>query len=76
MIMTLTLPDIRMTEREVKQELALALYAGHKVTLIQAVDIAAVGFFEFQGMLRERRIPQHYGASDLEQDLRNFPRKC
>jgi predicted HTH domain antitoxin len=73
--MTLTLPDIKMTEREVKQELALSLYAARKVTLIQAADIAGVGFCEFQGMLRDRQIPQHYGAWDLEQDLRNFPRK-
>ena len=64
-----------MTEHEVKQELALSLYAAHKVTLIQAIDIAQVGFFEFQGMLRDRGIPLHYGACDLDQDLRNFPRK-
>ncbi len=73
--MTLTLPDIKMTEREVKQELALSLYAARKVTLIQAAEIAGVGFCEFQDMLRDRQIPQHYGAWDLEQDLRNFPRK-
>ena len=50
--MTLTLPEIKMTEGELKQELALSLYAARKVTLIQAVDIAGVGFFEFQGLLR------------------------
>ena len=43
--MTLTLPDIRLTELEVKQELALSLYAARKVTLIQAADIAGVGLF-------------------------------
>ncbi len=43
--MTLTLPEIKMTEGELKQELALSLYAARKVTLIQAVDIAGVGFF-------------------------------
>jgi predicted HTH domain antitoxin len=73
--MTLTLPEIKMTEREIKQELALSLYAAHKVTIIQAADIAGIGFFEFQGLLRERKIPQHYGVQDLEEDLRNFPRK-
>jgi predicted HTH domain antitoxin len=73
--MTVTIPNIKMTEGEVKQELALSLYAARKVTLIQAADIAGIGFFEFQGLLRERRIPQHYGVEELTEDLRNFPRK-
>jgi predicted HTH domain antitoxin len=73
--MTLTLPEMKMTEGELKQELALSLYGARKVTLVQAADIAGVGFFEFQGLLRDRKIPQHYGIEDLEQDLRNFPRK-
>jgi predicted HTH domain antitoxin len=72
--MTLTLPDTKFTESELKQELALSLYAARKVTLIQAADIAGVGFFEFQGLLKDRMVPQHYGIEDLEQDLRNFPR--
>jgi predicted HTH domain antitoxin len=72
---TLTLPETRFTENELKQELALSLYAAHKVTIIQAVDIAGVGFFEFQGLLKERKIPQHYSLQDLEDDLRNFPRE-
>jgi predicted HTH domain antitoxin len=73
--MTVTLPDIKMTELEVKQELALSLYAANKVTIVQAADIAGVDLFEFQGFLRDRRIPQHYGTEDLAEDLRNFPRK-
>jgi len=72
--MTLTLPEIKMTESELKQELALSLYAARKVTLIQAADIAGVGFFEFQGWLKNRQISQHYGVQDLADDLRHFPR--
>jgi predicted HTH domain antitoxin len=70
--MTLTLPEIKMTEGELKQELALSLYAARKVTLIQATDIAGVGFFEFQGLLRDRKIPQHYGIQDLEDDMQTL----
>lgn len=71
--MTLTLPEsIRMTERELKQELALSLYAARKVTLIQAADIAGVGFFDFQNLLRDRKIPQHYGVQDLEKDMQTL----
>ncbi len=61
-----------MTEGELKQELALSLYTSRKVTLIQAADIAAVGFFEFQGLLKDRKIPQHYGVQDLEDDMRTL----
>jgi predicted HTH domain antitoxin len=70
--MTLTLPEIKMTEGEIKQELALSLYAACKVTLIQAADIAGIGFFEFQGLLRDRKIPQHYGVKDLEEDMQTL----
>jgi predicted HTH domain antitoxin len=51
-----------------KQELALTLYARHKLTLIQAADLAETGFFEFQQLLRERSIPQHYTLEDLATD--------
>ena len=72
--MTLTLPETKFTESELKQELALSLYAAHKVTIIQAVHIADIGFFEFQGLLKDRKIPQHYGIQDFEDDLRNLRR--
>jgi len=70
--MTLTLPETKFSEGELKQELALSLYAACKVTLIQAADIAGVGFFEFQGLLKDRQIPQHYGIQDLEDDMRTL----
>jgi predicted HTH domain antitoxin len=73
--MTLTLPETKFTESELKEELALSLYAARKVTIIQAVHIAGIGFFEFQGLLKERQIPQHYDVEDFEEDLRNFPRE-
>ena len=68
--MTLTLPEnLKITERELKQELALSLYAARKVTVVQAADVAGVGLFDFQTMLRDRQIPQHYDERDLENDL-------
>ena len=73
-VMVLTLPDHipalqRMSEQEMKRELALALYAARKVTIVQAADLAQANFFDFQALLRDRRIPQHYDEADLEQDL-------
>jgi predicted HTH domain antitoxin len=72
--MTLTLPDNipslkELTESEMKLELALSLYAARKVTVAQAADLATLSLFDFQARLRDRRIPQHYDTSDLEQDL-------
>jgi predicted HTH domain antitoxin len=72
--MTVTLPENipalqNMTEAEVKRELALALYAASRITLIQGADLSSMSFFDFQSLLRDRRIPQHYDESDLEKDL-------
>ena len=72
--MTVTLPENipalqNMTEAELKQEFAVGLYAARRVTLVQAADIAALSLFDFQFLLRDRRIPQHYDESDLDQDL-------
>jgi predicted HTH domain antitoxin len=72
--MVVTLPDHipaleRMSERELARELAVALYAARKLTLVQAVDVAGASLFEFQAMLRDRRIPQHYDEADLDLDL-------
>jgi predicted HTH domain antitoxin len=72
--MVITLPDDipalrQMSEPEVKRELALCLYAARKLTVVQASDLAELGLFEFQALLRDRRIPQHYDSADLDQDL-------
>jgi predicted HTH domain antitoxin len=72
--MIVTLPeDIpvlqKMTESELKQELALSLYVARRVTIVQAAHIAALNLFDFQGLLRERQISQHYDENDFEKDL-------
>jgi predicted HTH domain antitoxin len=72
--MTVTLPENipalqKMTETELKQELALSLYAARRITLVQAADLGTMSFFDFQALLRDRRIPQHYDENDLEKDL-------
>jgi predicted HTH domain antitoxin len=72
--MTVTLPDNipalqKMTEAELKQELALTLYAARRITVVQAADLGMLSLFEFQALLRDRRIPQHYDESDFEKDL-------
>ena len=73
-VMVLTLPDHipalhRMSEQEMKRELALGLYAARKFTIIRAADLAQANCFDFQTLLRDRKIPRHYDDADLEQDL-------
>ena len=72
--MTVTLPENipalrQMTEAELKQELALSLYSARRITLVQAADLGMMGLFDFQALLRDRHIPQHYDENDLEKDL-------
>ncbi|HWD93968.1 MAG TPA: UPF0175 family protein [Verrucomicrobiae bacterium] len=72
--MTVTLPENipalqKMTETELKQELAMSLYASRRITLIQAADLATTNFFDFQALLRDRHISQHYDEDDLGKDL-------
>ena len=72
--MTVKLPENipalkNMTEEEVKRELALSLYNARRITLVQAADLAIMSLFEFQALLRDRHIGQHYDENDLEKDL-------
>jgi predicted HTH domain antitoxin len=72
--MVITLPDQLkslqgLTETEVLEDLAVSFYAARRVTLVQAADLARKSLFEFQALLRDRRIPLHYDEADLEQDL-------
>ncbi len=58
-----------MTEIELKQQSALSLFAARRITLVQAAHLAEMNLFDFQKLLRDRRIPQHYDESDFEKDL-------
>jgi predicted HTH domain antitoxin len=75
--MTVTLPDDipalrQMTEVELRRELALALYVARRITLVQAADIGTESLFDFQALLRDRRVPQHYDENDFQSDLMTF----
>jgi predicted HTH domain antitoxin len=61
-----------ISEPEVKQELALALFQKERLTLAQASRLAEMGQLAFQGVLAERQIPIHYGVEEFREDLRNL----
>ena len=49
-----------ISEPELKQELALALFQQERLTLAQASRIAEMTQLAFQALLAERQIPIHY----------------
>jgi len=59
-----------ISERELKEELALALFQKERLTLSQASRLAEVSQLTYQALLAERRIPIHYGVEEFREDLR------
>ncbi len=59
------LANIRMTEGEIKQEIAIMLFQKEKLTLAQASRFAQMHRVAFQHLLASRHMPIHYGVEDL-----------
>lgn len=75
--MSIIVPDeiltvTRMTEAEMRQEIAIMLFQKEKLTLAQASRFAGMHRIAFQHLLASRQIPVHYGVEDLEQDIKNL----
>ena len=75
----MTLPDdllqsTKLTETELKTELALALFQQERLTLGQAAILAGLPQLGLQRLLASRGIPLHYGIEAMEQDLERVKR--
>ncbi len=75
--MSLMIPDeiiqaTRMSEDELKQELAVLLFSKEKLTLGQASRFAEMNQLQFQHLLASRHIPIHYDVADFEADLKTL----
>ncbi len=75
--MTIVIPDdilqaTRLTEDELKQELAVILFQKEKLTLGQASILAGMNRLQFQHLLASRKIPAHYGVAEFEEDLKTL----
>ena len=73
--MTVIIPDdlfqaTRMTEEELRQELAILLFQKDKLTLAQASRLSGMDRLRFQHLLASRQIPVHYDVEDFEDDLK------
>ena len=62
----------RITEPELKRELALALFQQERLTMAQATRLAGLSRWEFQRLLAERQIPIHYGTEEFDEDLKTL----
>lgn len=65
----------RMTDSELKQEIAVLLFQREKLTLAQASRFAEMHRVAFQHLLASRQIPVHYDVEDLEQDVESLRRR-
>lgn len=75
--MSVVVPDeiltaTRLTEAEMRQEIAVMLFQREKLTLAQASRFAGIHRVAFQHLLASRHIPVHYGVEDFEQDIQNL----
>lgn len=59
----------RMSESELRSEIAVFLFEKDKLTLAQACRLAGMDRLDFQHLLASRGIAMHYGLQDFEQDL-------
>lgn len=66
------LTTTRMTEAEMRQEIAVMLFEKDKLTLAQASRFAGMHRVAFQHLLASRHIPVHYDVEDFEQDIQNL----
>ena len=56
-------------QRELRKELALALYQRGVLALGKASRLADVDRTDFERLLGERKIPRHYTDEDLRDDI-------
>ena len=75
--MTIVLPEeimgaTRMTEDELRLEIAVLLFSREKLTLGQAARLAGLTQLQFQHLLASRQIPVHYDLADFEEDLQTL----
>jgi len=75
--MGLVVPDeivqaTRMSEEELRCELAVMLFQKEKLSLGKASQLASLTRLEFQHLLASRQVPVHYDVTDFEQDLKTL----
>jgi len=75
--MGLIIPDdifqaTRMTEDELRREIAVLLFQREKLTLGQGSRLAGMSQLQFQHLLASRQIAIHYDVCELEEDIKTL----
>ncbi len=75
--MSVIIPDdilqaTRMTEEELRQEIAVLLFQKERLTLGQASCLVGMSRLQFQHLLASRQIPLHYDIAEFEEDLKTL----
>ena len=63
------LDSARMSTSEVKQELAIQLYAQGRLSIGKARELADMSLWQFRHLLASRQIPVHYDVADLDDEV-------
>lgn len=63
------LDSARITVPEIKQELAIQLYAQGRLSIGKARELAEMSLWQFRHLLAARQIPAHYAVADLEDEV-------
>jgi predicted HTH domain antitoxin len=76
---SVTIPDTvlqsaRMSESELRREIAVMLFRNDRLTLGQASELAGMNRLTFQHLLKSLEIPLHYDVADFEEDLQTLRR--
>ncbi len=59
----------RMTQQELRYELAISLFQQCRLSFGKAREMAGMTVWAFQQLLASRKIPVHYDVEDYEEDL-------
>lgn len=75
--MSIVIPDdifqaTRMTEDELRREIAVLLFQKEKLTLGQGSRLAGMSQLQFQHLLASRQVPLHYDVSEFEEDMKTL----
>ena len=63
------LDSARIKLPDLKVELALLLYSQYRLSIGKAREFADMSLWEFRQLLGFRKIPAHYDANDLSEDV-------
>lgn len=71
--MQITLPDdLGLSEEQVKQALAIALFERQVISLARAATLSGMSRIEFQRLLADRKLPVHYDLGDFAEDVEHL----